>query len=425
MLLRRTGGAARWALGRPALAPRVGLSGGPALACTRAGLHVAAGRGLTADSGGGFDADAAAAAAAPGHVGDTVRIGLEAVQATTGLPWWATLACCGAGLRLGLLPLSKVQETHIGRLQTVVPALRKHLRGGGGGGGGEDGEGGGGGRDWGAVRTALKSAKCSPLLVVGPPLLQIASFVSLTVGVRALALHSSGEVHEALSTGGTLWFENLTVPDELWALPVMHVTVVLLNLELGLGKITQPPPGQPVAGADPDAPAVPAPGDAMRRVVGGLHTGLNVTMLTMFPLISELPAAVFVTWLSTSSSSLAYQLFIKPYTARSPPQPPQPPVPAAAAAAAAAPAGPGQGKQFKKSETKLPDQLSRDMRRVKELMANTSWAVAPPTPTLVKKLQKLLDAERKNGTIRTPLVVVLEKDALDPKRNSIGIKLLR
>ena len=85
----------------------------------------------------------------------------------------------------------------------------------------------------------------------------------------------------------------------------------------------------------------------------------------------------------------------------------------------------GSGKRFKKSSTKLPDTLAADMRRVKELIANCSWADAPPTAGLVKKLQKLLDAERKKGTIRAPLVVVLEKDALDPRRNSIGIKLLR
>ena len=43
------------------------------------------------------------------------------------------------------------------------------------------------------------------------------------------------------------------------------------------------------------------------------------------------------------------------------------------------------------------------MRHVKEVIANCSWADAPPTAGLVKKLQKLLDTERKKGAIRTHL----------------------
>lgn len=375
---------------------------------------IAPGRGLSTDT------DVVTASGGPGFVGDTVRLGLEGLQAATGLPWWATLAACGAGMRLGLLPLSKLQETHISRLQTVMPALREHLQRAGA----DDSSNGPAGRDWDGVRAALRQARCSPLLIVGPPLLQIASFVTLTVGVRTLAMHSHGEVHDALSTGGCLWFSNLTIPDELWALPILHVAVVLLNLELGLGSVAPPPPAQGT-NADGAVGAETRPrGDGIRRVVGALHTGLNMTMLTVFPLISELPQAVFVVWLSTSTSSLAYQLCVKPYLARPAASPAtgQATLPPPEAAAAKSQ---GTRKRFKRSSTKLPDTLAADMRRVKELIANCNWADAPPTIGLVKKLQKLLDAERKKGTIRAPLVVVLEKDALDPRRNSIGIKLLR
>lgn len=374
----------------------------------------ASARGLSTD--GGADA-VAASGGAPGFVGDSVRLGLEALQAATGLPWWATLAACGAGMRLGLLPLSKVQETHISRLQTVLPALREHLQRGAA----DDSSNMEARRDWKSARATLRQARCSPLLIVGPPLLQIATFVSLTVGVRTLSLHSHGEVHDALSTGGCLWFSDLTVPDELWALPMLHVAVVLINLELGLGSIAPPPPTQ---GASTDAAnTVPSPGDGIRRVVGALHAGLNMTMLTVFPLISELPQGVFVVWLSTSTSSLAYQLLVKPYFSRSSSSTVTGhgslPSPKATASLQ------GSGKRFKRSSTKLPNTLAADMRRVKELIATCSWAEAPPTPGLVKKLQKLLDVERKKGTIQTPLVVVLEQDALDPRRSSIGIKLLR
>eukprot|EP01043_Picozoa_sp_COSAG02_P038171 COSAG02_NODE_2924_length_7735_cov_4.298324_7_plen_426_part_00 len=374
---------------------------------------IASARGLSTD------ADGVTASGGPGFVGDTVRLGLEGLQAATGLPWWATLAACGAGMRLGLLPLSKVQETHISRLQTVMPALREHLQGAAT----DDSSNGAAGRDWGGVRAALRQARCSPLLIVGPPLLQIASFVTLTVGVRTLAMYSHGEVHDALSTGGCLWFSNLTIPDELWALPMLHVAVVLINLELGLGSVV-PPPAQGTNADGAVGAETRSPGDGIRRVVGALHTGLNMTMLTVFPLISELPQAVFVVWLSTSTSSLAYQLCVKPYLARPTASPAagQDTLPPPGAAAANSQ---GTKKRFKQSSTKLPDTLAADMRRVQELIANCNWADAPPTVGLVKKLQKLLDAERKKGTIRAPLVVVLEKDALDPRRNCIGIKLLR
>jgi len=369
-------------------------------ACRRAcGPDPRAARRRRLSGAAGGELHGAAAAAAPAF-GDTVRGLLEGAQAASGLPWWATLAACGVGLRLGLLPLSTVQATHIRRLQPVLPALVAHLKGATGRSGKGEGEGEGAG--WGGVRAALREARCSPLLIVGVPVLQIATFITGTVGVRNLALNSGGEVREALGSGGCLWFTDLTVPDALWALPVLHVTVVLLNLELGLGSVSgpaQPPPG---AGA--------APGDGLRRVVGTIHTGLNMTMLTVFPLLCELPQAVFVFWLSSSTSSLAYQLLLKPHLAQGPaptPAPPPSPLPESSSA--------------KPSSTTLPEGLAADMRHVKKLIGECSWADAPATPELRDRLQELLDGERERGEITARLLVVLEKGPPP----SISIKLTK
>ena len=109
-----------------------------------------------------------------------------------------------------LLPLSRVQATHVMRMRPVLPILRDYLAGKS-----EDGLR--------PVRDGLHKSRCSLSMIVGPPLMSIAGFMSATWGVRTLAVDSTGHVHDSLASGGALWFTDLTVADTYAALPLLHI----------------------------------------------------------------------------------------------------------------------------------------------------------------------------------------------------------
>jgi hypothetical protein len=190
---------------------------------------------------------------------------------------------------LTLCPCSWVQAVHVGRLHAVAPALRRIAEGRS-----DSGGGGSASERWAQARETLRGGSCWLSCIIGPPLLQIATFISGTLAVRALA---TAEGVDALRTGGCLWFSDLTIADPTLALPLAHVALVLLNLELGLGRVT----GRP-SRSDGGAPT-----GTVQRVAMALHTGVNMTMLTLFPVMSELPAAVLVFWLSSSVTSTVNQ----------------------------------------------------------------------------------------------------------------------
>eukprot|EP01052_Picozoa_sp_SAG31_P003222 SAG31_NODE_122_length_23797_cov_39.343812_19_plen_113_part_00 len=95
--------------------------------------------------------------------------------------------------------------------------------------------------------------------------------------------------------GGILWFTDLAAADHSLCLPVTHTALVLLNLELGLGKAgPQPPTGNDSAQLSESEKR----SKVSQSIVGGLHVGLNLLLLAAFPLVGTLPQAIFVFWIT-------------------------------------------------------------------------------------------------------------------------------
>lgn len=95
--------------------------------------------------------------------------------------------------------------------------------------------------------------------------------------------------------GGILWFTDLAAADLSLCLPVTHTALVLLNLELGLGKAGPQPP---TSSDSAQLSESEKKSTITQSIVGGLHVGLNLLLLTAFPMVSTLPQAIFVFWIT-------------------------------------------------------------------------------------------------------------------------------
>ncbi len=136
---------------------------------------------------------------------------LEAVQATTGLPWWASIALSTLAFRTALLPVVRYQARALARLAGAGPmlmalnqALSARL---------DKIKPGDVGSTTEACRAyaaggsaALKAHQVSLLAAVAPPLVQLPVFVTFALANRRMIDHAV----PGLEAGGLAWFEDLT-----------------------------------------------------------------------------------------------------------------------------------------------------------------------------------------------------------------------
>ncbi|RYO87099.1 hypothetical protein DL766_003555 [Monosporascus sp. MC13-8B] len=131
---------------------------------------------------------------------------------------------------------------------------------------------------------------------------------SSTDGVAAAISHVAAE--PSLTTGGCLWFPDLTVADPWHILPLALSGILVLNLWprsaagrrllLNMGSDTAAPGGrEPASAADGNNLARGA------RFRAGLQRGLMLVSLMMGPLTMDLPAALHLYWISSSAVSWA------------------------------------------------------------------------------------------------------------------------
>ncbi|XP_066483556.1 cytochrome c oxidase assembly protein COX18, mitochondrial isoform X2 [Tiliqua scincoides] len=167
--------------------------------------------------------------------------GLAAMQAASGLPWWATVVAASAALRTGLtLPLAAQQGRVLAKLENLQPeiqSLAKHLR--------YEVSICAKQRGWSEklsryyFRKNLKRIvselyvrdNCHPFKASLLIWIQIPAWVFVSIALRNFSVGRAASggvsIEEQLSTGGTLWFMDLTAPDTTWILPI---TLGLLNL---------------------------------------------------------------------------------------------------------------------------------------------------------------------------------------------------
>ncbi|XP_066852036.1 cytochrome c oxidase assembly protein COX18, mitochondrial isoform X2 [Anser cygnoides] len=169
--------------------------------------------------------------------------GLVALQAAAELPWWAAIVCGGAALRTAVtLPLAAHQSRLLAKLENLQPEIKKlserlryevsvrgkqlgwsdkvarfHFK-----------------KNLRRIITELYIRdNCHPFKATLLVWVQIPMWVFVSLALRNCSVGAlNSEVQEQFSTGGTLWFTDLTAPDSTWILPVSLGLLNLLIVEI-------------------------------------------------------------------------------------------------------------------------------------------------------------------------------------------------
>lgn len=210
-------------------------------------------------------------------------VGIAELQASTGLPWWATLGVAATGLKVATLPAQVVSARAVARLAPLWHAARRNVLKRGG-----DGEA----NKWNMSATwsefsRLRVAAAAPhpsVTLVGL-VVRLPAFVVVVGAMRRMAeLYFPG-----FEDGGALWFRNLCEP--VRAMP----QAALLSGACGLGVYLTLASGV-------------ASGSAFGRL---WHTGGQVLGLGVLATGPFLPPAVYCYWLANLAAGAAERLALR------------------------------------------------------------------------------------------------------------------
>ena len=140
---------------------------------------------------------------------------LEVMHVGTGLPWWATIAATTVVVRLALSPIVirlQANAVKINNLRPEIEPLMKKMQEYK-----QTGE---------KMLAANASAKmmnlyhkngCNPVKMMLMPFIQVPIFITFFITLRRM----TGLPVAGMTTEGMLWFQNLTLADPYYALPIL------------------------------------------------------------------------------------------------------------------------------------------------------------------------------------------------------------
>lgn len=155
-----------------------------------------------------------------------VQILLDSLHATTGLPWWGTIAMTTVMLRICLFPLSVKfarNAAKMAKLQPELSEIMKKIQHYSKIGATELQQ-----KEQIKIAELYKSHDCSPLSMMTLPFMQVPFFMSFFIGLRKMALAPI----ESMKTGGIMWAGDLTVPDPTYALPLIACGLFITNIQV-------------------------------------------------------------------------------------------------------------------------------------------------------------------------------------------------
>lgn len=153
---------------------------------------------------------------------------LEFLHVSCGLPWWASIVIGTVCVRLLVSPLVIMSQRSAATMNNVMPEMQKiqlkvtdarmsgnilevaqHTQ---------------------DLQKFMKEKNINPLKSAVVPLAQAPIFLSIFMAIRQMV----NAPVESLETGGILWFENLTLSDPYYALPIITSVTLLATIELGV-----------------------------------------------------------------------------------------------------------------------------------------------------------------------------------------------
>ena len=151
---------------------------------------------------------------------------MEYIHVHTGLPWWGAIVVSTFILRAAIFPLvMKVQKNGV-LMNNVNPEIQELMK--------KQREFRQMGNETFAnqyshkIWSVYQKNNCNPLKAAVLPLIQLPLFLSFFIAIRRMATVPV----ESMKTGGMLWFEDLTVPDPYYILPVLACGSFVASIEV-------------------------------------------------------------------------------------------------------------------------------------------------------------------------------------------------
>ncbi|KAM6206756.1 cytochrome c oxidase assembly protein COX18, mitochondrial [Sarcoramphus papa] len=230
--------------------------------------------------------------------------GLVALQAAAGLPWWAAIVGGAALLRTAVtLPLAAHQNRLLAKLENLQPEIKKvaeRLR--------YEVSVRGKQLGWSEKVARFHFKKnlqriitelyirdnCHPFKATLLVWVQIPMWVCVSLALRNCSVGAmDSEVQEQFSSGGALWFTDLTAPDSTWILPVSLGLVNLLIVEIFASQKME-----------------------VSRFQKFATNFFRVVSVVMIPVAATVPSSMALYWLSSSFVGLSHNLLLRSPTFR-------------------------------------------------------------------------------------------------------------
>lgn len=213
---------------------------------------------------------------------------LLSVHETTGLPWWATIAVTTVSFRMAFAPMQIFQSKSVAKMSKIRPemdrlsALMKAAAKLGTPKGLDDAE-----KHRLALAALLTHHGVRPWMTMVGALGQLPLWMTFFFSMRHLMRPDSGF---GLETGGLLWFNDLTMTDPYYALPVLCSGTFFGMVHLG------------------DAGQDPTKLDERTRQMKTMMKGVAVLMI---PMTSWMESGVFVYWISTNIFGMSQTVLLR------------------------------------------------------------------------------------------------------------------
>jgi len=205
---------------------------------------------------------------------ENLHIGLE-------LEWWQTIAVSTVLMRCILFPVVVMAQRNMANMANNTPKMavlqekmsdaRRR---------GDLFESAQLGQE---LQTFMTKKGINPLKNAIPIVAQLPVFMSFFFALRGMANCPV----ESMTTGGLFWFENLTVKDPFWILPLLTSSTLYLQLRLG------------------------AEGAKLDQMGAKMKIFMTVMPFMMLPITTNFPMAVTFYWLTTNIVSLCQARILK------------------------------------------------------------------------------------------------------------------
>lgn len=209
---------------------------------------------------------------------------LESIHHGSGLEWWQSIMLTTVGIRAATFPIMLMQIKNTYRLSQARPEIEHlvaHMKE-------EQARGNPNATaDYQQqVMRVWKKYNANPLKSMATIFVQAPLFIGFFSALRGLAAAKVPSMVE----GGTLWFQDLTVADPTYALPIISAASFLLMVELNA------------------ADGMEGQTDKMRSRFKNIMRGVAVLIV---PFTVDLPAGVFMYWTASNMVSLVQSSVLK------------------------------------------------------------------------------------------------------------------